>query len=170
MEDDDGARAGGVAEEARDLGAAGVVRAEPARDVRAVRHAGGLREVAERAPGVGVAPERDPHREQPVAAARAAREPDALRDAGGDPAAYPAIADFSAQWPTMFGDFNAMVDKMQRNIDNYEAADALPSFSLFPWFFLVPGLLVAGTAIWALRRRQPDEEPTPPTSQEAQPS
>ena len=81
----------------------------------------------------------------------------ALEAAGGDPVAYGALTEFSAQWPEMFRDFNDMVDKMQRNIDNYEAAAAMPSFSLFPWFFLAPGVLVASAAGAALRRtRTPD--------------
>lgn len=78
----------------------------------------------------------------------------ALEKFGGDPATYPAIAEFSTQWQTIVLDFNPMIATMRDNVDNFAAVDALPSFDLFPWFFLVPGLLVAGTAGVALRRRE----------------
>lgn len=66
---------------------------------------------------------------------------------------YPAISELSAQWPTIVGDFAPMIGAMADNVDNFEAVDALPKFSLFPWFFVAPGLLVFGLAMFA--RRQP---------------
>jgi hypothetical protein len=74
-----------------------------------------------------------------------------LVEAGGDAADYPAITQWSADWPTILTDFNPMVATMSDNVDNYEAVAALPSFDLFPWFFLIPGVLVAGLAVIALR-------------------
>ena len=35
---------------------------------------------------------------------------------------------------------------------NYLALAALPSFNLFPWFFVIPGVLIAACAIAALVR------------------
>lgn len=70
---------------------------------------------------------------------------------------YPASAEFSADWPTIVVDFNPMVATMSDNVDNFAAVDALPSFDLFPWFFVVPGAMVAALAAFALRR--PDQEP-----------
>lgn len=58
-------------------------------------------------------------------------------------AQLPATAKFSKGWPTMFGDFGQMIGTMTDNVDNYQAVDALPPFTLFPWFFVVPGLLIA---------------------------
>lgn len=81
-------------------------------------------------------------------------------DAGIDPGGYPAIAEFSAQWPMIVVDFNPMVATMSDNVDNFEAVDAMPSFDLFPWFFVVPGALVVGLAAFTLRRR-PDEHTVP---------
>jgi hypothetical protein len=75
----------------------------------------------------------------------------ALVDAGGSAAEYTAIAQWSSDWPAILGDFNPMVATMSDNVDNYDAVAALPSFDLFPWFFVVPGLLVAGSAAVALR-------------------
>jgi hypothetical protein len=63
------------------------------------------------------------------------------------------ITEFSAQWPTIVVDFNPMVATMSDNVDNFEAVDALPPFHLFPWFFVLPGALVAGLAALSLRRR-----------------
>lgn len=71
--------------------------------------------------------------------------------AGIDTTDLDAIRQFSQDWPSIVGDFNPMVATMSDNVDNFEAVDALPSFALFPWFFLVPGLLVAGCALFALR-------------------
>ena len=79
-------------------------------------------------------------------------------------AQLPATERFSRAWPTMFADFGQMIGTMTDNVDNYQAVDALPPFTLFPWFFVVPGLLIAGSGFAArpsdhsaLRRSQ--EEP-----------
>lgn len=71
---------------------------------------------------------------------------------GGDPAAAEGITEFSTQWPTIVSDFNPMIATMSDNIDNFEAVDALPPFALFPWFFAIPGAIVAACAAIALRR------------------
>ena len=76
----------------------------------------------------------------------------AYEAAGGQISDFPAITEFSAQWPTIVGEFNPMIATMSDNIDNFEAVDAMPSFPLFPWFFVIPGLLVGGCAVLALRR------------------
>ena len=81
-----------------------------------------------------------------------------LVDAGGDPADLPAIGQWSADWPTILTDFNPMVATMSDNVDNYEAVAALPSFDLFPWFFVVPGVLVAILALVAMRSRPAADE------------
>jgi hypothetical protein len=87
-----------------------------------------------------------------------------LVEAGGDAADYPAITQWSADWPTILTDFNPMVATMSDNVDNYEAVAALPSFDLFPWFFVIPGVLVAGLAVIALRSRpsSPDDPSSSP--------
>jgi hypothetical protein len=72
-------------------------------------------------------------------------------ETGGDATDFPAITQWSADWPTILTDFNPMVATMSDNVDNYEAVDALPSFDLFPWFFVIPGALVAALALFAMR-------------------
>ena len=45
-----------------------------------------------------------------------------------------------------------MIGAMSDNVDNYQAISGLPAFGLFPWFFVLPGLLIAGLALLPLRR------------------
>ena len=72
-------------------------------------------------------------------------------------AEFPKAQEFSAQWPTIFREFAPMVGTMQANLDNFAAVDALPAFWLFPWFFVAPGVLVAGLAVAAGRPHRNDE-------------
>lgn len=63
---------------------------------------------------------------------------------------FPSFAAFVDDWPTIDADMGEMLRTMRGDIPNYEAVDALPPFALFPWFFVVPGLLIAGLGIAAL--------------------
>lgn len=78
---------------------------------------------------------------------------------GVDRAEVPSVLRLNEDWPTMVGELAAMVGVMSDNVDNFEAVDAMPDFPLFPWFFVVPGLLVAGLALWAGAGHA--EEPAP---------
>ncbi len=69
-----------------------------------------------------------------------------------------ASAQFSTEWPTIVGDFAPMVATMGDNVDNFEGIDALPSFSLFPWFFVLPGVLITALALVARRSVSPPTE------------
>lgn len=81
---------------------------------------------------------------------------------GGRPAAnagsrfaarYPDFASFAREWPGIDSDMTGMLDTIQANIGNYRAVAALPSFTLFPWFFVAPGLvLLVLVAVTAGRR------------------
>jgi len=57
-------------------------------------------------------------------------------------AAYPTFALFSGQWGAIDDHMTDLLDQVQGNLPNYEAVAALPSFTLFPLFFVVPGTLV----------------------------
>jgi hypothetical protein len=83
-------------------------------------------------------------------------------DAGISAEELPAINEFSSEWPTIVVEFNPMVATMSDNVDNFAAVDALPPFNLFPWFFVVPGALVAGLAAFSLRRRPGEHEELTP--------
>ena len=62
---------------------------------------------------------------------------------------YRGLTTFDNQWVHILNDMTPMIGAMSDNVTNYEAVAALPSFDLFPWFFVVPGLLVIGLAIAA---------------------
>lgn len=64
---------------------------------------------------------------------------------------FPQLENLRTEWPTIDADMSDMLTKMERNIENYEAVAALPPFPLFPWFFVAPGLMIAGFAVWGLR-------------------
>jgi hypothetical protein len=87
----------------------------------------------------------------------------AFIDGGGNISDFPALQRFSSEWPTIVGEFNPMIATMSDNVDNYEAVDAMPPFPLFPWFFVIPGVLVATAAGLALRR--PASTSLPPSSE-----
>ncbi len=38
--------------------------------------------------------------------------------------------------------YRPLVTTMQQNVNNYAAVDAMPRMSLFPWFFVIPGILI----------------------------
>jgi hypothetical protein len=65
---------------------------------------------------------------------------------------YPEFVSFDQQWPAIDSRMTGLMSQVQGNLDNYEDVAALPSFKLFPWFFVIPGLLIAGCAIAALFR------------------
>jgi hypothetical protein len=58
---------------------------------------------------------------------------------------------FVRTWPAIDADMSSMLDTMQANIGHYRGVAALPPFPLFPWFFVIPGVLIVGIA--ALMRR-----------------
>ncbi len=72
---------------------------------------------------------------------------------GTQPAAQalPAVAQFSRDWPRISNEMAPMIGTMADNLDNFAAVDALPPFSLFPWFFVIPGLILIGAATPALK-------------------
>lgn len=64
----------------------------------------------------------------------------------------PATRAFVEQWDGIDADMGSMLDRMEANLDEYAGVAALPPFPLFPWFFVLPGLLLAAAAAWGLRR------------------
>ena len=82
----------------------------------------------------------------------------ALRDAGLSDAQirsrFPAVATLERNWVGILGDLTPMIGAMSDNVDHYAAVAALPPFALFPWFFVLPGLLTAGLAVTAGPRRR----------------
>jgi hypothetical protein len=68
-------------------------------------------------------------------------------------ARFPAVATLDGSWVHILNDMTPMIGAMSDNVSSYQAIAALPSFTLFPWFFVLPGLLVAAGALVAWPRR-----------------
>jgi len=66
---------------------------------------------------------------------------------------FPSLAQFEKQWPAIASDMAPVVGAMSDNLRNFAAVDALPPFWLFPWFFVLPGLMVVVLAGTAFRAR-----------------
>ena len=85
-------------------------------------------------------------------------DPAAAKNLGLTPAQYAQRAQylhaFEQKFPGIDRDMSDMLDRMQRNLANYRGVAALPPFPLFPWFFVIPGLLLAGSAAVALVARR----------------
>jgi hypothetical protein len=72
-------------------------------------------------------------------------------------ARFPEFADSAPQWPPINTAMAGLIERIQANLPNYQAMAALPSFTLFPWFFEIPGLLLliaVGLALTPLRWRR----------------
>jgi hypothetical protein len=56
--------------------------------------------------------------------------------------------------PSGLDHYQPLVSTMQANVDNYKQVNSLPSFRLFAWFFVIPGVLLialSGYGLWADR-------------------
>jgi hypothetical protein len=76
---------------------------------------------------------------------------------------YPGLVTFDGQWVHILNDMTPMIGAMSDNVGNYQAVAALPPFPLFPWFFVLPGLLLAGFALAAAPGRSRRRRPEPST-------
>lgn len=74
-----------------------------------------------------------------------------LAKAQSPEAQYPVISDFSQQWPTISSEFAQFLGVMSDNLNNFAAVKALPPFALFPFFFILPGLMVIGLVLASRR-------------------
>jgi hypothetical protein len=55
-----------------------------------------------------------------------------------------------SQVPAGLAHYKPLVTTMQANVDNYQQVNSLPSFRLFTWFFVVPGVLLVLLSGWGL--------------------
>lgn len=69
----------------------------------------------------------------------------------------PAASALSTEWPQESGEMAPMIAAMADNLDNFNAVVALPPFFLFPWFFVLPGILLLALA-FVLARAEASEE------------
>jgi hypothetical protein len=54
----------------------------------------------------------------------------------------PKLVPVFANVPPGLDHYKPLVDVMQANVTNYQKVDSLPSFRLFTWFFVIPGVLL----------------------------
>jgi uncharacterized protein DUF4395 len=78
---------------------------------------------------------------------------------------FPAVDELDRVWVHILNDMTPMIGAMSDNVVNYQAVASLPSFSLFPWFFVLPGLLTIGLALAAAARGRRDDLLAPPVRQ-----
>jgi len=60
---------------------------------------------------------------------------------------FPAVTTLDRRWVPILGDMTPMIGAMSDNVENYQALTSLPSFTVFPWIFVVAGLLVAAVGL-----------------------
>ncbi len=89
---------------------------------------------------------------QQTATTVAARLEGGTADKAAFDSSYPTFATFDQQWPAIDSTMTTLMDEVQGNLGNYQAIAALPSFRLFPWFFVIPGALLAGLGVLVLWR------------------
>ena len=92
--------------------------------------------------------------------------PQTQRDFGGLLTTMQQNEDIFAQVPAGLAHYEPLVTTMQANVDNYRDANSLPSFRLFAWFFVTPGvllMLIADTGSGRVAGRRP----TPGASRQA---
>jgi hypothetical protein len=77
---------------------------------------------------------------------------------------FPAVASLDTHWVHILNDMTPMIGAMSDNVASYQAIASLPPFPLFPWFFVLPGVIVAGLALTAGTGRKKAEEVEPPTN------
>jgi hypothetical protein len=90
----------------------------------------------------------------PSMAAMLQAMPRMQRDFGGLLTTMQQNEDIFAQVPAGLAHYEPLVTTMQANVDNYADVNSLPSFRLFAWFFVIPGVLlmaIAGYGLWTGR-------------------
>jgi len=91
----------------------------------------------------------------PSMAAMLQAMPQMQRDFGGLLTTMQQNEDIFAQVPAGLAHYEPLVTTMQANVDNYADVSSLPSFRLFSWFFVIPGILliaIAGYGLWTGRK------------------
>jgi hypothetical protein len=65
------------------------------------------------------------------------------------------------QVPAGLDHYKPLVDTMEAEVENYDKVASLPNFTLFTWFFVIPGVLLVAMAAFALfgNRKQDDPQP-----------
>jgi hypothetical protein len=94
-------------------------------------------------------------RDLPSMAAMLQTMPQMQRDFGGLLSTMQQNEDIFAQVPAGLAHYEPLVTTMQANVDNYADVNSLPSFRMFAWFFVIPGvllMLISGYTLWTGRK------------------
>lgn len=86
----------------------------------------------------------------PAMAAMLQNLPKMQRDFTGLLGVMQQNVDIFRQVPAGLAHYKPLVTTMQANVDNYKQVNSLPSFTLFSWFFIVPGILLILLSGWGL--------------------
>ena len=75
------------------------------------------------------------------------------------------------QVPAGLDHYKPLVDTMEAEVENYDKVASLPNFTLFTWFFVVPGVLLVAMAAFALfgNRKQDDVVPVASRTDDKEP-
>ena len=65
------------------------------------------------------------------------------------------------QVPAGLDHYKPLVDTMEAEVENYDKVASLPDFTLFTWFFLIPGVLLVAMAAFALFGSRKQDDPMP---------
>jgi hypothetical protein len=79
--------------------------------------------------------------------------------AAGSTAPTPAVTALNEQWGRISGEMAPMIGTMADNVDRFAGIAALPPFWAFPWFFVLPGVLVIAFTVVAARSGEPESSP-----------
>jgi len=77
--------------------------------------------------------------------------PAAAKDFTGLVGMMKQAAPIATQVPAGLAHYKPLVTTMQGNVNDFKQINSLPSFNLFAWFFMVPGvllLLLSGAGLW----------------------
>jgi len=92
--------------------------------------------------------------------------PQAAKDFTGLIGMMKQAVPIATQVPAGLAHYKPLVDTMQANVNDYKQVNSLPSFNLFAWFFIVPGILLvilAGLGLWGGAIHSHAREPHPTT-------
>lgn len=65
---------------------------------------------------------------------------------------FSSFAQLREHWPSIDSTMTTLLNKVHANLGNYQGLAKLPSFTLFPWFFVLPGIVLLASAGIALAR------------------
>jgi hypothetical protein len=86
----------------------------------------------------------------PAMAAMLAGLPQMEKDFGGLLGMMSANVNTFKNVPPGLDHYKPLVDTMQANVGTYASVDALPRMGIFPWFFVIPGVLIVLAAAYLL--------------------